>query len=217
VPDGYKLVIEQDFADPASLDQFVFTDKAAWKHVPGSPAGLELVTQSQYTPPFRSPFNIALINGVAFGDFILEARCLQTGKEYGHRDMVFVYGWQSPCQFYYTHVATKADAHAHNCFIVNNAARVKFGSEVTAGAKWGLNEWHTVRIHRKASDGTVLVYFDNLEKPIMRGTNTVFGKGHIGFGSFDDTGKIAALRVWAKDVEQRQIEPFKSVSAPGSK
>ena len=35
-------------------------------------------------------------------------------KEYGHRDMVFVFGYQSPAKFYYVHIATKADPNANN-------------------------------------------------------------------------------------------------------
>ena len=130
----------------------------------GKPA-LELTRQSNYKPAVRSPFNIALLTDKGWGDVIFEADCQQTGKEYGHRDMVFVYGYQDPSHFYYTHIATAADDHAHNCFIVNAAPRVKFASEVTKGVNWGLGVWHHVRIVRKASDGTVRVYFDDMEKP----------------------------------------------------
>jgi hypothetical protein len=98
---------------------------------------LELVKQSAYQPPFRSPINIALIKGKAFGDFILEADCLQTGKEYGHRDMCLFYGFLSPSRFYYTHLATAADPNAHNCFVVNDAARRNFASHVSKGVDWG--------------------------------------------------------------------------------
>jgi hypothetical protein len=108
IPPEYKLLYAQDFADSAAAKDFVFTDPGAWQISSGDKPALELVQQSNYKPPFRSPVNIALIAGKAFDDFILEADCLQTGKEYGHRDMCFFYGYQSPAKFYYTHLATAA-------------------------------------------------------------------------------------------------------------
>ena len=196
--EGYKLVYSQDFKNPEAIKDFTFTDPTAWKiaEIDGK-AALELTKQSSYKPPFRSPVNIARLAGKKFGDVIIEADCMQTGREYGHRDMIFVYGWQSPSQFYYTHVATAADDHAHNCFIVNNAARVKFASEVTKGANWGLDTWRKIRIHRKASDGTVKVFFEDMAKPIMTGSDKTFATGEIGFGSFDDTGRITNIKIYA--------------------
>jgi hypothetical protein len=208
IPADYKLLYSQEFTSAEALKDFVFTDAAAWKLADGDKPALELAQQSKYKPPFRSPVNIALLKGKAFSDFIMEADCLQTGKEYGHRDMVFFYGYQSPSKFYYTHIATAADDHAHNCFIVNEAARVKFAREVTKGVDWGLGVWHHVRLERRASDGTVRVFFDDMTKPIMTAEDKTFGAGAIGFGSFDDTGKIANIRVWGKEVEAKEVEPF---------
>ena len=101
-----------------------------------------------------------------------------------------------------------ADDRAHNCFIVNDAPRVKFARETTKGADWGLGGWHHVRIERRASDGTVRVFFDDMAKPIMTGEEKTFAAGFIGFGSFDDTGKIAGVKVWGKAVEAKATPPF---------
>lgn len=204
IPESYKLVYQQDFSNPAALKDFTFTDPSAWK-ISSSDGkhALELVKQSNYKPPFRSPFNIARLTGKTFGDVIIEAECQQTGHEYGHRDMVFVYGYQSPSQFYYTHIATAADDHAHNCFIVNNAPRTKFAQFTTKGVDWGMNVWRKVRIERKASDGTVRVFFENMKEPVMSAKDTTFGPGEIGFGSFDDTGKITNIRVYTPSPETK--------------
>lgn len=201
IPAEYKLLYSQDFTAPTALADFAFTDIAAWKLSAGDKPALELVQQSNYQPPFRSPVNIALIAGKAFGDFILEADCLQTGKEYGHRDMCIFYGYQGPSKFYYTHIATAADDHAHNCFIVNDAARIKFASDVTKGAEWGLGVWRHIRLERMASTGTVRVFFDDMKAPIMTAEDRTFGPGAVGFGSFDDTGKIANVRIWGVEME----------------
>ena len=204
IPSSYQLVYQQDFSKPEAVDDFAFTDRSAWKlsNTDGKSA-LELVKQSDYKPPFRSPFNIARLEGKKFGDVIIEAECMQTGREYGHRDMVFVYGYQSPSKFYYTHIATAADDHAHNCFIVNDATRTKFAKQTTKGVNWGLNVWRKVRIERKASDGTVRVFFEDMKEPIMVAEDKTFGPGEIGFGSFDDTGKITNIRVYAPASEAK--------------
>lgn len=209
IPPEYQLLYTQDFKKTDALQDFVFSDPNAWKisEGDGKPA-LELVKQSAYKPAVRSPLNIALIKDKVFGDVIFEADCLQTGKEYGHRDMVFYYGFQAPTKFYYTHIATAADDHAHNCFIVNNAPRTRFARETTKGANWGLNVWHRVRIERKPSTGSVRVFFDDMEKPIMTGEEKTFDKGFIGFGSFDDTGKVANIKVWGKSVETGKTPAF---------
>src|SRR5436190_737431 len=197
LPKGYKLLYEQNFEKPDAIHDFVMTDPQAWK-VTKSEKGsaLELVTQSKYKPAYRSPFNIALIKNKTFGDFVLEADVIQTGKEYGHRDMCFFFSFQNPEQFYYAHVATAADEHAHNIFIVNQKPRTKIAKTTTKGVNWGLDIWHHVRLERKISDGTVKVYFDDMTLPIMVAEDKTFGEGLVGFGSFDDTGKVANVKIW---------------------
>jgi hypothetical protein len=210
IPEDYRIVYSQDFANDDAAKDFLFSDPSAWKVSEGDgKKALELVKQSNYQPAVRSPFNIALIKNKVFGDFVVEANCLQTGKEYGHRDMCFFYGYQGPAKFYYTHIATKPDDHAHNCFIVNEAPRTKFAKEINGGVDWGLGVWHKVRIERKASDGTVRVFFDDMAKPIMVAEEKTFGAGAIGFGSFDDTGKISNIRVWSKDAVTKETPAFK--------
>jgi hypothetical protein len=205
VPAEYKLLCTQDFSSLLALKDFVYTDPKAWQISPGEKPALELVKQSEYKPPFRSPVNIALIAAKAFGDFVIEADCLQTGKEYGHRDMCIFFGYQSPSKFYYTHLATAADPNAHNCFIVNEAPRKSFASEVSKGVNWGVGVWHHVRLERRSSDGTIRVFFDDMTAPVMTAHDTTFGAGAVGFGSFDDTGKVANIRVWGTTMEERPV------------
>ena len=209
IPSGYKLVYEQTFAKGEPLKQFVFTDASAWKlSGEGADRALELVKQSAYQPEVRSPVNIALIADQKFGDFILEADLVQTGKEYGHRDMCLFFGLQNPKQFYYVHLATKADANAHNIFIVNNAPRKNFAEKTTDGVKWGLEVWHHVRLERSFKAGTIRVFFDDMERPIMEAKDGNYGPGYIGFGSFDDTGKVKNVRIWSPETPAPEKTTF---------
>jgi len=197
LPKGYSLLYKQSFDKPESISGFQMTDPKAWKYAKEENGGsLELAGESKYTPAYRSPFNIALVKEKTFGDFVLEAELKQTGKEYGHRDMCLFFGFQDPNHFYYAHIATKADEHAHNIFIVNEKPRVKIAKTTTGGVNWGLEIWHKVRLERKLSDGMIKVYFDDMTLPIMTAEDKTFGAGYVGFGSFDDTGKIDNIKIW---------------------
>lgn len=205
LPANYQLLYEQNFKAPTSLEGFVMSDPDAWKLASDEDGfALELAAQSQYKPAVRSPVNIALIKDVQFGDFVLEADMLQTGREYGHRDMCLFFGFQKPAQFYYTHIATAADPNAHNIFIVNDKPRTNIASKTTSGVKWGSNVWHKVRLERTLKDGLIKVYFDDLAEPIMVAQDTTFKDGYIGFGSFDDTGKIDNIRIWGPKKEAKE-------------
>ena len=208
IPEGYQLVYQQSFEEPGSIYDFEMTDSTAWRWSSGSKQEkyLELFGKSKYSPMVTSPHNIAIIKDLIVGDFILEARLSQTGKEYNHRDLCLFFAIQNPSNFYYIHIATKADNHANNIFLVNDEPRIKIAHRTTEGTDWGTtNSWHTVRIKRIAEEGTIEVYFDNMEKPIMEATDTHFANGYIGFGSFDDTGCFDEIKIWApKTIQPRK-------------
>lgn len=215
VPDGWRLVYEQHFDAPAALADFAFTDPAAWRFsADGKAFTLELTQQSKYQPPHRSPVNIALLADRMLGDFILEVDLLQTGREYGHRDMCVFFGVQDPARFYYAHLATKTDPHAHNVFLVNRAARTNISTATTPGVNWGLEVWHRVRLERRLADGSIRVFFDDLTQPVMTAKDTTFGAGWLGFGSFDDTGKVDSVRIWAPAEPERRRAEFFSPAKP---
>lgn len=194
---------EQDFSKPESLKDFAFPDPAAWRLAPvGGRTVLEQFQQVKLNPPHRSPFNFGLVAGKKFGDFVMDVECQQTSKEYGHRDMVFVFGYQGPAKFYYTHIATKGDDHANQIFIVNDAPRTKITKAGNAGNDWGGPDvWKTVRVERKLADGSIKVFFDDMAKPIMESTDATFGPGWVGFGTFDDTCRVRKVTVRAPAAE----------------
>jgi hypothetical protein len=222
VPQNYKLVYEQNFESPESIHDFLMTDPKAWKLTrTNDQVSLELARQSNYQMPVvptstgkvtvRSPVNIALLDNKIFGDFIVDVEMLQTGREYGHRDMCVFFGFTHPTKFYYVHIATAADPNAHNVFIVNEKPRTNIARETTKGVHWGLNVWHKVRVERNASSGEIKVYWNDFSKPIMVAEDKTFPTGYIGFGSFDDTGMIDNIRVWAPSVQE---QPSRFFTAP---
>lgn len=196
---GLPLVFSDDFEKGA--DNWVQTDAAAWKIIEDEgDHAYSLFQQSKYEPPFRSPLNIARVKDLDTTDFVVEVSMKQTGKEYGHRDMCLFFGYQDPSHFYYVHLATKADEHANSIFLVNNAARVSIAQERTQGTDWSTG-YHTVRIERDTKEATITVYFDDMTRPVMKTVDKTFLHGGMGFGSFDDTGNIDDVHIWAKKAE----------------
>ncbi|MEM9884578.1 MAG: hypothetical protein AAF849_01710 [Bacteroidota bacterium] len=184
----YPILYRSDFNSSEDLKKFQCSDPAAWR-INTQYSALELFGKSDYQPPVRSPKNIALLKDIPVGSFVLDMDLKQTGKEYGHRDMCIFFGMKDATNFYYVHLASKADQNAHNIFLVNDEARRNIAEKTTAGIDWG-NDWHRVRIVRYAQSGIIEVYFDDLQTPIMEATDVHFQHGLIGFGSFDDTGMV---------------------------
>ncbi len=202
IPESFKLIYHQDFESPQAIQDFDFSDEQAWsKYDIGQNNVLHLSGASEYRSSVRSPFNIAVMNRLMVGDFIMEVSLSQTGKEYGHRDLCLFFGIQDPTNFYYVHIASVADDHANNVFIVNDEPRTKIASKTTTGTDWGAQgSWHKARIERTVSDGMIKVYFDDSDEPIMEAVDTHFGLGYIGLGSFDDTGMFDEMKIWAREV-----------------
>jgi hypothetical protein len=208
VPGDYKLAYEQSFDSDVSIQDFSFTQKDKWLLSEGkSGKALEFTGISEYQPPFRSPHTLGFIRNLVVGSFIMEVDLLQTGKEYGHRDMCIAFGLQNPAHFYYAHMATKMDDNAHQIMLVDGAPRRKISSFTTQGVNWGEEKWHLVRIERNIEDGTIKVFFDG--ELIEEAKDKTFGAGHVGFGSFDDSGKIDNIRIWSKDAAKKELAAFK--------
>lgn len=209
IPEGYKLLYSQEFADESALKDFEFTDSAAWRLTTESSGNsLELFQQSKYKPAVRSPLNIALIAGKAFSDFIVEAELLSTKQEYPHRDMCLFFGFTAPAKFYYCHIGSRIDAISHNVLIVNDAPRAPITKKRSDGVKWGEGAWHHVRLERKLADGSIRLFFDDMKEPIMTAQDKTFGEGGIGFGSFDDTGKVRHVRIWGPALTEKKGKSF---------
>src|SRR5688572_30645025 len=81
-----------------------------------------------------------------------------TVAEYPHRDLCLFFGFESPSELCYVHLASVPDDRAHNVFAVRDAPRVALAPVASAGVHWGEDVWHRVRLTRAGA--TVRAWFD---------------------------------------------------------
>ena len=198
------LVYASDFSK--GTGGWEFTDANAWKILQenGIPV-LSLFQQSKYEPAVRSPFNQAIVKDLVVSDFVLESEIKTTKEEYPHRDLCLFFGKQDPSHFYYVHIAPtskEGDPNAHSIFLVDGKPRVSIAQERIKEEKWSETGYCKIRIVRDSVSGEILVYFVNMEKPIMKAIDKTFSTGKIGVGSFDDIGNVRSLKVWGTAVNK---------------
>lgn len=184
-------------AEDSLQDQFwEFKDPAGWKFadIDGGRVLSQFLKTSDYQPPHRSPLHIALLKEKKFESFQLDVWVRSTHAEYGHRDVCLFFGYAAPDSFYYVHLASEMDDRANQIFLVNKADRTKISKTTTAGTGWD-DAWHHVRVIREMKTGEISIYFDDLDKPVMKAVDKTIGAGQIGFGSFDDTVDFKRLEV----------------------
>ena len=198
---GYPRVYADKFKK--DHDDWTMTDAKAWEwKKDGKLNVLSLNGGSDYQPPVRSPLNIAWLKDLNLSSFVLEVNVKQTGREYGHRDTCFFFNKNAADQYYYVHIATVADPHAHSIFKVDKEPRISIAQERTDGFDWGSELYHTVRIVRDAESGTIDVYVNDMEKAIMHTVDTTFTSGQLGIGSFDDQAYFKSIKVWGIKAEK---------------
>ncbi len=185
--------------------RFDLTDADAFRIRGGE---VELVAEADYAPPHRSPRAIALLDGTEYRSFTLDLEMMQTGREYGHRDLCLFFGFESAERFYYVHLATTPDPRAHNVFLVDGAARRNLIPARDRGVDWGQEKWHHVRLVRDVDAGAVRVYFDDMLVPVLEAEDRTIEWGRLGFGSFDDTGRFKNPVL--SNYESRRSDPWGS-------
>ncbi|WP_254511128.1 hypothetical protein [Anatilimnocola floriformis] len=205
--DPLPVVYSEDFEKGA--DNWQPFDPGQWK-VKKTEQGQvysQFEKKSKYQPPFRSPTNISLLKDVAVSDFELKTKVHSTHEDYAHRDACLVFGYQDASHYYYVHLGKATDDNANQIFIVNDAPRKKISLTTTTGTNWQ-ERWHDVKIKRNVEEGTIEVFFDDMEKPVMTAKDKTFAWGQIGVGTFDDTADYDNL-------ELRGVKVSKPASGAG--
>jgi hypothetical protein len=170
--------------------------------------GEEIVLTEPGTNPddgIRRPFEYAVFDeGDELGSFDLSAQVrIDEKASVNNRDVIVVFGWQSDTEYYYAHLSKDNTIYPHNgIFKVDGADRERIDDQWDGaiGAPPAITdeEWHDVRLVRCADTGEVAVYLDGVDAPLLTATDTTFPAGRVGFGSFDNFGRLRDLEIRAE-------------------
>ena len=161
-----------------------------------------LTEPGEQRPGPRRPFEYAVLRkGPAFGSVRIDAKVrIDTPVAITNRDVIIVFGHRSDTQFYYAHLSTDNTIYPHNgIFVVNDADRVRIEDQWIGhlGALPAITDtdWHRVRVVHCARSGEIAVYMDGSRFPLMTAVDDTFDAGRVGFGSFDNIGRLRDLTV----------------------
>jgi len=193
--------------DPAS--RAVFVDSfaaglAAWELLtPGSwrirdeaeAAVLVLAKPGKQRPPVRRPGEYALVKGMEWGDVTLTVKvhtlCPPSVKG---RDVCILFGMQDETHFYYAHLCSDSNGRTHNVVMkVAGKKRLAITKEKRPEARLS-DSWHTVRVFH-GRDGTIKVWMDDLDTPLMTAFDKSYPGGAVGLGAFDDPAEFDDVQV----------------------
>jgi hypothetical protein len=201
VPAEYSLVFEESFAAETALSSVLAGNPGAWSFDAGE--GALQFSGTGYAPPAPVPESLtsfALVSPQRFSSFVLEVELKQLNPDTAqpHRDLCIVFNITSETQYYYAHIAQTHDDRSHNIHLINDAPRNPITVTDNGGISWGSDEWHKFRLVRDAVGGSIEVFMDdNLTTPILTASDTTLSDGYVGFGTFQDSGRVRNLRVWA--------------------
>jgi Ca2+-binding RTX toxin-like protein len=167
-----------------------------------TPSEVILLQMGNPPPGPRRPYEYAVLReGPEFGSVQIEAEVrIDTPVRTRTRDVVVIFGYQSPTKFYYVHLSSDNRGYAHNgIYVVNNADRLRIDDQWngTVGARPAITDaaYHPVVVRHCVPTGAIELYVDGATRPLMTATDFTFAGGRVAFGSFDNIGRMRNLAV----------------------
>ena len=185
-------VIKIPISEERGLRDWELDGNGAW-----SVRGQSLILEKAgvLSGPIRRPAALAIFRDRVLTDFELQVDVRSTAPpDLAVRDVLLIFGYQSPTQFYYVHLAGTTDPVHNGIFLVNNADRRRLDDAI-APARLMDQAWHRIRLERQSARGTINVFFGDDPTPLLSTTDRTLGSGRIGVGSFDETGEFRAFEV----------------------
>jgi hypothetical protein len=165
-------------------DAAIVLEKAGVPATAGVPGG-----------PYRGPGAIAILKMPPMATLTFSLDVKSTAPvDLDVRDVVLIFGYRSPEEFYYVHIARKTDQNHNGIFIVNHADRRRLDAPGSRAPLVDQN-WHRLRLERDAASGSIRVFFDRDAEPFLSFVDRTILTGRVGFGSFDETGEFRAFEV----------------------
>ncbi|RLD17719.1 MAG: hypothetical protein DRI69_11725 [Bacteroidetes bacterium] len=156
---------------------------------------LEITENSINRDPFTAPSARIIYDKSTFTSFELTVEMKSNAPLSEIRgDMIIIFGYQSPTQYYYAHLTGTVDSIHNGVFIVDNTDRRKV--DFTEFEPVLIDrEWHKIRLVRDTEAGSIGIFRDGDEAPMISVYDKTFLEGKIGFGSFNDTGEIRSINI----------------------
>lgn len=149
----------------------------------------------------RAPTSWSLLADHEVGSFIFTGRMkCAADPANAKRDLCVFFHFQDPTHFYYVHLSASSD-DVHNIIgLVNGADRVKINIEPAGKSVFRLTdrEWHEFKVTYDAASGRIEAFCDDMATPILTAVDRTLGRGLVGVGSFDDTGRFDDLKLWGQ-------------------
>ena len=189
-PPGVQVKI--DISEARGLRDWDLDGNGAW-----TVRGKTLVLEKAGVPggPIRRPAAIAVYRKEAPASFVFEVDVRSTAPvDLPVRDVLLIFGYQSPTQFYYVHLAAKTDPVHNGIFLVNNADRRRL-DDPTASPRLTDQAWHRIRLERRVESGSIRVFFGEDRTPLLSARDGTLAAGRVGVGSFDETAQFRAFDV----------------------
>ncbi|RZQ59690.1 hypothetical protein [Amycolatopsis suaedae] len=181
---------------------------AKWRFADGE----AVLTEPGTNPgPPRRPFEYATLTaGPSFASVQVDAEVrIDAPVTLNNRDVIITFGQVSDTRYYYAHLSQDNTIYPHNgIFVVNDADRLRLDDQWngSVGAPPAITdaEYHHVRVRHCVPTGRITVFVDDMSTPLMTATDRTFRLGgRIGFGSFDNHGRIREVTVTGTPVTPR--------------
>ncbi len=187
-----EIGLKPDLEISDGLSKWKLDGTGSWKISNG-----ELILYKAGTPSgtIRRPSALAILKTEPYKNVSIEADIKSTADtSVIRRDIDFIIDYNSPEEFYYIHLAGITDDVHNGIFIVNNADRKRIDSG-NGTPQLTDRKWHHVEVIRNGVNGSIKVFVDNSNQPVLEANDLTFKQGQIGVGSFDDTGKFKNIMV----------------------
>lgn len=157
---------------------------------------LALIKVPPLRPGVRRPAEYALVKDKRWQDVTLNLRLMSLRpKTLNGRDCVVIFGWRDDTHFYYAHISNDSNGTVHNVLMkVDGDQRGAIQVEKKPEPRLKKDGWHNVKLLHQA-DGTIKLWVDDLDQPLMTAKDTSYPDGAVGVGSFDDTAAFDDVKV----------------------
>jgi len=194
-----KTIYSQGFNNDKSTRDFEYTDASKWLISKKGKSGksLKCLGKGQYVDANGGPSIMAILKNIEVKDFELELLVQQNGKNFDLLDFCIFYGIKDSLHYSYAQIAGHADKNTHNIFQVDATKPQRLCDKQNKGIRWGVDEWHKVKVVRNTSNQSLKVYFN--DELILQTNEDTITSGYIGFGSTKSAIKVDNIKLMATD------------------